>query len=220
MSGSLSNLYLAGYNSLQAAGWTISLLKILNNFITAKSFNGAYASAGDQLCFLQAFAFLEVIHGAIGIVPSGWVNPLFQWAGRSNFLLLIVRPIYEVQELPAVYLTLIAWCLIEVVRYPYYAFTCIGDCPYLITYLRYTAFIVLYPVGMIAEMWLMYQALPYIKDKSLYADSFKSLHFSYCDLVKVILLVYPLVFPKLYLHLFRQRKAKLFGKTHEKKKRR
>ncbi|OMO67649.1 Protein-tyrosine phosphatase-like, PTPLA [Corchorus capsularis] len=173
----LLKLYLFAYNSLQALGWTISLFRILTSFIATNSVNGAYASAGDLICFIQTCAFLEVIHGAIGIVPSGVLFPLMQWGGRTHFLLAIVRKIDEVQELPAVFITFVAWSLSEVIRYSQYALNVIGSCPFLLTYLRYTAFIVLYPMGLApGEMWLMYQALPLIKKKNLYGDFFASLH--------------------------------------------
>ncbi|KAL7247570.1 hypothetical protein ACSBR2_002479 [Camellia fascicularis] len=147
----LSTLYLFAYNFLQALGWAISLSRILCNLVSTKSFNGAYSSSGQLICLLQTVSFLEVVHGAIGIVPSGVLLPLMQWGGRSHFLLAIVRRIYEVQELPSVFVTFIAWCLIEVIRYPHYALNCVGSSPSLITYLRYTAFIVLYPLGLAGE---------------------------------------------------------------------
>lgn len=214
----LSNLYLFTYNALQAFGWALSLSRILTNFLATKSFSGAYASAGELICFLQTFSFLEVIHGAVGIVPSGVLLPLMQWGGRTHFLLAIVRRIFEVQELPAVFITFVAWSLSEIIRYPHYALNCFGGSPSWFTYLRYTAFIVLYPVGGgPGEMWLMYQALPFIKKKNLYADFFHGLPFSYYHFVTVLLLAYPFMLLKLYLHLLKQRRSKL-GKQHEKKK--
>ncbi|KAJ8563640.1 hypothetical protein K7X08_032092 [Anisodus acutangulus] len=211
----LQNLYLFSYNSLQFLGWTVALFRILSNFISTKSVTGAYASAGELICLLQCCAFLEVIHGAIGIVPSGVMLPLLQWSGRTHFLLAIVRQIVEVQELPSVFITFSAWSLSEVIRYSHYALSCIGKPPYLITYLRYTGFILLYPIGVFpGEMWLMYQALPFIKRTNLYADS---LPFSYYNFIKVLLLVYPLLWLKLYLHLFKQRRSKL-GKYQKTKK--
>ncbi|GFS42871.1 protein-tyrosine phosphatase-like, PTPLA [Actinidia rufa] len=188
----LSSLYLFAYNSLQALGWAISLTRILSNFVSIQSFAGAYASAGELICLLQTVAFLEVIHGAIG-------NLLLSGGGRTHFLLAIVRG------------------LDEVIRYPHYALNCVGSSPSLITYLRYTAFIVLYPLGLAGEMWLMYEALPFIKAKSLYADFFAGLPFTYYNFVRVLLLCYPFMWLKLYLHLIKQRKSKL-GKQHKKKK--
>ncbi|XP_071916056.1 uncharacterized protein [Coffea arabica] len=131
----LFKLYLLSYNSLLALGWTLSLFKILSNFSLTKSVSGTYASAGELICFLQTIAFLEVIHGAIGIVPSGVLFPLMQWGGRTHFLLAVVRGINEVQKLPSVFITFVAWSLSEVIRYLHYAINSTGNPPYWITYL-------------------------------------------------------------------------------------
>ncbi|KAG5578636.1 hypothetical protein H5410_058770 [Solanum commersonii] len=92
----LQTLYLFSYNFLQLLGWTLALFRILSNFISTNSVTGVYASAGELICLLQCCAFLEVIHGAIGIVPTGVVLPLMQWSGRTHFLLAIARQIVEV----------------------------------------------------------------------------------------------------------------------------
>ncbi|OVA18277.1 Protein-tyrosine phosphatase-like [Macleaya cordata] len=183
-----SNFYLLAYNSLQAVGWAVSLSRVLSSFVSTKSFNGAYTSAGDLICFLQTISFLEVIHGAIGLVPSGVLLPLMQWGGRTHFLLAILCKLVEIQELPSVFITFFAWSLSEVIRYSHYALNCVGICPFWVTYLRYTAFIVLYPLGMaVGEMWLMYQALPIIKKKNLYADFFDGFPFNYYSFVMVLI---------------------------------
>lgn len=212
----LSNLYLFTYNAVQAVCWAVSLFRILIDFSTTKSFNGAYASSGELICFLQKAAFLEVIHGALGIVPSGVLFPLMQWGGKTHYLLAIVRNIDEVQESPSIFITFVAWSISDFIRYSHYALNCIGSCPYWSTLVRYTAFIPLYPVGAAGEMWLMYHALPYVKDKDLYRDFFSILPFSYCTFIKVLLLCYPVLWLKLYLYLLKQRRSKL-RKYHEKK---
>ncbi|CAB4282539.1 unnamed protein product [Prunus armeniaca] len=211
----LSNLYLLAYNSLQAVAWAVCLALSLSSFVSTKAVNGAYASAGDLIYFLQMVQFLEVIHGAVGLVPSGVVFPLMQWAGRAHFL-FVLRQTHEVQESPSVFITFVAWSLSEVIRYPHYAFNCMGSCPSWITYLRYTAFIVLYPPGMAGETWLMYQALPFVKKRSLFPDLFAGL--SYYNFLRVLLVCYPFLCLKLYLHMFKQRRSKL-GKHPKKKKR-
>uniref|UniRef100_A0A2P2KLJ7 Very-long-chain (3R)-3-hydroxyacyl-CoA dehydratase n=1 Tax=Rhizophora mucronata TaxID=61149 RepID=A0A2P2KLJ7_RHIMU len=110
----LTKLYLFAYNSLQAIGWATAFLIISNNFISTKSLNEAYASAGELICLLQIIGFLEVIHGALGIVPTGVLLPFMQWGGRTHFVLAIVRKITEVQKLPSVFITFVAWSLAEV----------------------------------------------------------------------------------------------------------
>uniref|UniRef100_A0A2P2KLJ2 Very-long-chain (3R)-3-hydroxyacyl-CoA dehydratase n=1 Tax=Rhizophora mucronata TaxID=61149 RepID=A0A2P2KLJ2_RHIMU len=206
----LTKLYLFAYNSLQAIGWATAFLIISNNFISTKSLNEAYASAGELICLLQIIGFLEVIHGALGIVPTGVLLPFMQWGGRTHFVLAIVRKITEVQKLPSVFITFVAWSLAEVIRYPHYALLCIGRCPSWLTYLRYTAFIMLYPVGLVpGEMWLMYEALPFVKKKNLYSDFFAAFPFSYYDFLEVVLVCYPFLCFQLYLHLLKQRQSKL-----------
>ncbi|KAL0417821.1 UNVERIFIED_CONTAM: hypothetical protein Sradi_1195600 [Sesamum radiatum] len=89
-----------------------------------------------------------------------------------------------------------------------------GSSPNWMTFIRYNAFIVLYPIGVFpGEMWLMHQALPFIKAENLYADI---LPFSYDKFVKALLFCYPLLWMKLYLRMFKQRRSKL-GKQQKKK---
>ncbi|XP_073156902.1 uncharacterized protein [Henckelia pumila] len=210
----LRNLYLISYNFFQALGWSFSLFRILSGFLSTQSIHGAYASAGELICWLQTLAFLEVIHGAIGIVPSGVLFPLMQWGGRTHFLLAVLRRIHEVQNLPSVAITFFAWSLSEVIRYSHYVLNLTGGTPKWITLVRYNAFIFLYPIGVFpGEMWLMYKALPLIKKKKLYADH---LPFSYYNFVVLLLFCYPFFWLKLYLHLFKQRRSKL-GKSKRKK---
>ncbi|KAM7527826.1 hypothetical protein LguiB_031236 [Lonicera macranthoides] len=60
----------------------ISLFKVLSSLFATKSFHAAYAFAEEQLRIFQGLALLEIIHGAIGIVPNGPFLPLVQLAGR------------------------------------------------------------------------------------------------------------------------------------------
>ncbi|KAJ3703287.1 hypothetical protein LUZ61_006992 [Rhynchospora tenuis] len=136
----------------------------------------------------------------------------------SHFLLAIVRQIIEVQSLLSVFITFTAWSLSEVIRYSHYALSTLKICPSWLTYFRYTAFIFLYPIGVgPGEMWLMYQALPYIKKRNLYSDFFNKFGISYYSFVVAVLVCYPLLWLKLYLHLFKQRRSKLKKKERKKK---
>ncbi|KAK9094535.1 hypothetical protein Scep_026004 [Stephania cephalantha] len=206
----LSNLYLFSYNSLQALGWALSLYAVISSFASTASLNKAYAYSGNLVCLLQTVSGLEVLHGAIGLVPSGFLFPLMQWGGRTHFALAILRKIVEVQEIPAAFITFFAWSLGEVIRYSHYALNSVGTSPYWLTYLRYTAFIILYPIGMaLGEMWLMYQALPLIKEKNLYADFFSGLPFTRCSFFFVFLVIAPFLFSNITKQLLGQRKRKL-----------
>lgn len=213
----LINSYLLLYNSAQALGWALAFFRILLDFSSTRSFNGAYASSGELIILLQKAAFLEVIHGALGIVPSGVLFPLMQWGGRTHYLLAIVQKIDEVQESPSIFATFVSWSICDFIRYSHYAMNCFGYCPHWSTFIRYTAFIPLYPLGAAGEVWLMYHALPYIREKDLYRDFFSYFPLSYYTFIQILLLCYPLLWAKLYVHLLKQRQSKL-GKHHGKKR--
>ncbi|KDO72970.1 hypothetical protein CISIN_1g027698mg [Citrus sinensis] len=89
-------LYLFGYNSLQAAGWIVAIFMLLSNLLSTKSIAGTFASAGEIIWILQTAAFLEVVHGAVGILPSGVWLPFMQWCGRTLFFLVTACEIVQV----------------------------------------------------------------------------------------------------------------------------
>jgi len=60
-------------------------------------------------------------------------------------------------------LLLLAWSTIELVRYPFYLLSDHHCCPSPLTWLRYSAFMPLYPVGIIGEVALILLSLPEIK---------------------------------------------------------
>lgn len=65
------------------------------------------------------------------------------------------------QHNPAYATMLLAWSFTEVVRYSYFVFSLSGiGVPKLWTWLRYNTFLVLYPLGVASECWLVYSAIP------------------------------------------------------------
>ncbi|KZV39896.1 very-long-chain (3R)-3-hydroxyacyl-CoA dehydratase 2 [Dorcoceras hygrometricum] len=238
------SLYLISYNLFQALGWSLSLFRILSGLLSSQSIHGAYAAAGELICWLQTLAFLEVIHGAIGdlknhkfclfgfrgtevnfCVYNFWfwmLRNCSEWRGassdamgwRTHFLLAIVRRIQEVQNLPSVFVTFFAWSLSEVIRYSHYVLNLSGSNPKWITLIRYTAFIFLYPIG-------VFPGEMWLMYKALPVIKKKKLYadhlpFSYYNFVVLLLFCYPFMWLKLYLHLFKQRRSKL-GKSKRKK---
>jgi Protein tyrosine phosphatase-like protein, PTPLA len=59
---------------------------------------------------------------------------------------------------------LIAWGITEVIRYSFYALKELsGAAPHAVLWLRYTTFIVLYPLGVASELALVWLALPELR---------------------------------------------------------
>ncbi|KAM7527827.1 hypothetical protein LguiB_031237 [Lonicera macranthoides] len=171
-------------------GLAISLFKVLCSLLATKSFHAAYAFAGEQLRIFQGLALLEIIHGAIGIVPNGPFLPFLQLIGRIHCLHATLSFIDEVRDSPTVFVMFVAWCSTEIIRYVYYAANCAGIDSPLLTYIRYSAFIVLYPIGVTGEFWLTCIALPYYKKYIMYADFFGYLPLSYYRFALVIFACY------------------------------
>ena len=85
---------------------------------------------------------------------------------------------------------------------------------YLVTYLRYTAFIVLYPLGVACEMWSLYGMLPIATRTGfnmLVVPGLGKLpeFIQYPRVVRWLLVVYVPVWWSLYSFLWRQRAKKL-----------
>ena len=65
------------------------------------------------------------------------------------------------------YTLLLSWGITEVIRYAFYAAKDLGSAPGLLTWLRYTTFIVLYPLGVASELAMVALAVPIIRQNDL-----------------------------------------------------
>lgn len=64
---------------------------------------------------------------------------------------------------------LLAWGITEVIRYAFYATKELQCTLYVITWLRYTTFVVLYPMGVSSELAMVSLALPLIREVKLWS---------------------------------------------------
>eukprot|EP00887_Chlorella_sp_A99_P005245 scaffold1.g5245.t1 len=207
----LSKAYLLAYNVAQAVGWGVALVQTLRHAAPG-DLDTAYDACGRTVALFQLLSALEVAHAAADLVAGSPLTAAMQWAGRSNVLFGVVRAVPSVQHGAAVGWMLLAWALSEVIRYPWYAASLAGACPYWLTWLRYTAFIFLYPIGVVGEMKAVYDALPEIKARRLHTVSLPNalnIGFDYHLFLVVLLALYPFLWFRLYSFLFGQRRKKL-----------
>ena len=136
-------------------------------------------------------------------------------------------------------LVLLAWCLVEIVRYSYYATNLINVNIGILTWLRYTLFIILYPMGVTGEVWCYVDSLAYWKTSKAYSyDMPNTLNFTFKPYVVTLLVILFYLpgekwflakstcnfwytesflisgFPPMYFHMFAQRK-KVLNKPKE-----
>lgn len=160
----IKKLYLTLYNAAQATLWSLALYKTLLPYVNAQfEFSAgpaAYVSGREMVEMAQSIAALEILHALLGITGGGPAAAIMQWAGRSNILFVALHFSRAAQTSPVAGLLFAAWALSEVIRYPWALLTTVKACPTWLTWLRYTAFIPLYPVGFVSEAFLLHTALP------------------------------------------------------------
>ena len=97
---------------------------------------------------------------------------MVQWLGRGHVLFITLVVVPDIRESIWVSVMFIAWALSEIIRYPQYALSVAGNCPYWLEWLRYTAFIPLYPIGVVGELGLLYIAIPIVTARRILFTDF------------------------------------------------
>ena len=119
----------------------------------------------------QTAALMEVVHPILGLVKTSVILTLFQVASRLFLIWGVLSPVPKTQNSWGFIMLLAAWTITEIIRYrfgalgpimtqclnmilcfSYYAFNQLSLSPYVLTYLRYTLFIFLYPLGVTGEI--------------------------------------------------------------------
>ncbi|XP_012221779.1 very-long-chain (3R)-3-hydroxyacyl-CoA dehydratase 2 [Linepithema humile] len=220
--GSLAKFYLASYNLGQTLGWSYILYQVILHYISPSS-STLWNKTELSVFIFQNAAVLEIIHAAIGLVPSNVIITTFQVFSRVMLVVgvILATPYTYAAASPGLPLALLAWSITEVIRYFYYFVNLIGIVPHIIIWLRYTAFIILYPIGVTGELLCFYAAVQYANVKP---DSWSyvlpnpwNFTFSYLYLLLGVMLAYIPLFPQLYLHMFAQRRKMLNPSAKAKK---
>ncbi|XP_046864011.1 very-long-chain (3R)-3-hydroxyacyl-CoA dehydratase 1-like [Xenia sp. Carnegie-2017] len=213
----LSKGYLFVYNVIQTLGWFYIFAVSCLHFMEEKSITsqGLYPKVEIPLKLFQTAAVFEIIHCAIGIVPSSAATTAMQVFSRLCTVWLFTIPVSQVQNNFSVLLYLLAWCITEVIRYSFYACSLLNCLPFFLQWCRYTFFIILYPIGVTGEMLTVAAAIPFVKKTEMYSLSLPNqlnVSFSLLYFMYFCLLVYIPAFLMLYSYMFRQRK-KAFGRN-------
>ena len=188
--------YLAIYNGVALSLW-------LAYFIS-------FSTTGFQLTFTnlilldmaQGIAILEVVHAALGWVRSPITSTAAQVASRV-LVVILINLFWQVNDYPTFHAGLvivsIAWTITELGRYSLYGLSLFDNQSQWLLWMRYSFFIVLYPMGVTGE-WLIIGA-------PIIAHGF---HLDiYTGFVLILFIAYAYYFPVLYGYMWKQRRAKL-----------
>ncbi|XP_055852999.1 very-long-chain (3R)-3-hydroxyacyl-CoA dehydratase [Episyrphus balteatus] len=204
-------VYMVFYNLCQFVGYTYVLLvmSVLYYRDGPDSMSTVYEFVGNPLKFCQLLQYLEVLHPIFGYTKGGPLIPFFQVTGRNFVLFLMITLEPRMQTKPVVFYVFCIWSLVEVVRYPYYISQMFESNIGLLTWLRYTIWIPLYPMGILCEGIIILRNIPYFEEtKRLSVEMPNKWNFAFDmpSFLKVYLIV--LVLPGTYLLMTYMAKAR------------
>lgn len=196
----MKRTWLISFNVITLVAWTCYFIYAL---LHGLNFN---EQSLFLLAFAQGLAIFEIMNSVIGIAGANWLLTTMQVFSRFLIVALLfwvpnVR-LLELSELSwfnGFFLITIAWSVTEVVRALYYLTEILKKQIKSITFARYTFFIFLYPIGVLGEFLVMFTFWEWREFK--------------IDFINIALaaigLSYFIFFPKLYGHMWKQRKKKL-----------
>ena len=192
--------WLIAYNVITLLAWAL--------FFGYALFHGlAFDEEGlILLSVAQGLAVFEIMNAVLGLAGANWLLTAMQVFSRLLIVFLLnwipSERWIEISEhsiITGFLLISIAWSVTEIVRALFYLTELYKKPMEAVTFSRYTFFIFLYPMGVMGEFLIMYTFWEY--------RQFELELFNIA--LGLIALSYFVFFPKLYLHMFKQRKKKL-----------
>ncbi|CAH4022958.1 very-long-chain (3R)-3-hydroxyacyl-CoA dehydratase isoform X1 [Pieris brassicae] len=219
----LKKVYLILYNLFQFIGFTYVLCVMIVRFVKLDyaSMVDTYEHVGGAMKFLQLMMFLEVMHPLFRYTKGSPLVAFLQVGGRAFVLFAMIDSEPRMQTKPVVFCLFGIWTLIEVVRYPFYIAQLYRKEIYLLTWLRYTLWIPLYPLGILCEAIVILRNIPYFEESGKFTISLPNewnFAFHLPNFLRVYLLI--LAFPGMFFvmkHMHKLRTVKLKPKIIIKK---
>lgn len=90
------------------------------------------------MVYYKNLLFFQIIHAAIGLVPSNVIITIFQVFSRVMVVVgvILATPDSYAAASPGLPLALIAWSITEIIRYFYYFANLTGIVPHILVWLR------------------------------------------------------------------------------------
>lgn len=199
--------YILLYNLSMTVGWILVLFRLL-----AAKFSSSpiYESVEIPLKVFQTGALLEILHSLTGLIRAPASTTALQVASRLLLVWGVADPIEAVRTNKSFATMVLAWSLTEIPRYSYFSVSAaVGAVPFWLTFVRYSTFLPLYPVGATSEWLTLFAALPEIAKSRLFSVEMPNRYnfsFDYYVLCLIALTVYIPGLPYMYSHMLRQRR--------------
>lgn len=204
-------VYLVLYNLCQFIGFLYIMLVVSIRYYRdgSDSMAGTYESVGNALKFVQILQYLEVMHPLFGYTKGGMLMPFLQITGRNFVLFIMIDAEERMQTKPVIFYLVLMWSTIELVRYPFYITQLLKRNIRLLTWLRYTIWIPLYPLGILCEGIVILRNIPYFEETERFTVALpNALNFAFHmpTFLKLYLLV--LILPGTYFMMDYMRKTR------------
>ncbi|RZC38430.1 very-long-chain (3R)-3-hydroxyacyl-[acyl-carrier protein] dehydratase [Asbolus verrucosus] len=208
-------VYLSLYNLFMYVGfmYVVCVLSIRYLKEGPDSFPGTYAAVGPAMCFLHLIQLLEVMHPLFGYVKGGMFIPLLQVGGRLFIIILMLEFEPRLQTMPVVFYLFMTWSAIEIIRYPYYMSQLFKKENGLLTWLRYTAWMICYPIGFVCEGVIIFRNLIFLEQSDRWTIALSTpfeITLRFSTLLRIHLLFF--IIPAMYTlmsHMYKARQQKI-----------
>ncbi len=219
----LVKAYLTFYNLASFAAWGTGLYYTIFVLATTQDFHGVLDKAFPVIKIVQTTMLLEIVHSIIGFVRAPFMTTLMQVLSRIFLVWAVIYPApgpirAAIEDCPAVSTMFIAWGITECVRYLFYAINLWSIPPWPLQYVRYTLFFVLYPMGagseVVVALWAAYHYYFVYPATELFRTEFGV---TYSMIMAAGCLTYVPGFPKLFIHMIKQRGKVMRAHREEKK---
>ncbi|KYN00031.1 PREDICTED: very-long-chain (3R)-3-hydroxyacyl-CoA dehydratase isoform X1 [Cyphomyrmex costatus] len=218
-----TKVYLVIYNLCQFVGfiYVFAVMAIKYSRDGPDSMKETFDAVGNPLKFIQLLQFLEIMHPLFGYTKSSVLVSFLQTGGRGFMLFCMIDAEPRMQTKPVVFYLFLIWSTVEIIRYPYYITQLLNIKISFLTWLRYTIWIPLYPLGFICEGIIMLRNIPYFEETQKFTISLPNSYnfaFHFPTLIRLYLLF--LLLPGIYTVMSRmnQLRSKKLKKSYIKKK--
>ncbi|KAF7455814.1 protein tyrosine phosphatase family protein [Cryptosporidium felis] len=230
----IKNLYLVTYGIISTLLWLLTVYYTTRRIICINDDPELFKKSMMALRVSQSLAVLDIVNSSFGIVKSPLIPTLIQISSRLHIVWIIfyLSPL-ESHQITTMFsnIMIITWSLSELIRYPYYVVLQLSltiptvRTPLFLKWLRYTAFAVLYPIGILSEVVICSNFISDVYHNSGSSDPIyqRLLHFptkmpnslnfevNLACLYIVILCIYIPGSIYMYSYMFKQRKKSLIN---------
>ncbi|CAN1275207.1 Very-long-chain (3R)-3-hydroxyacyl-CoA dehydratase PASTICCINO 2 [Linum perenne] len=147
----LRRIYLSVYNWAVFIGWA-QVLFLAVKTLRESGYEHVYSAVEKPLHLAQTAAVLEIVHSLVGLIRSPISATLPQIASRLYLTWIVLYSFPEIQTHFLVSSVAISWSITEIIRYSFFGMKeAFGSTPSFLLWLRYSTFLVMYPIGISSE---------------------------------------------------------------------